>query len=62
MRLSKNVVQERESFLTEIFKSDPNTTAKTANESLKAKYGTYMRLQRVYEIKRDSAKVANEVK
>ena len=58
MRLAKNVVQEREAFLTEMFKNDPTVTAKTANEALKTKYGTYMRLQRVYEIKRDAVKAA----
>jgi hypothetical protein len=58
MRLAKNVVQEREAFLTEMFKNDPTVTAKTANEALKTKYGTYMRLQRVYEIKRDAVKGA----
>lgn len=52
MRLARTVVAEREKFLTEYFTTNKEATAKSANEALKAKFGTEMRLQRVYQIKR----------
>lgn len=52
MRLSRAVVAEREAFLTEFFKTNKDATAKAANEALKAKFKTEMRLQRVYQIKK----------
>lgn len=61
MRLSKAVVAERENFLTEFFKANKDATAKAANEALKAKFNTEMRLQRVYQIKKAATEAA-EVK
>jgi hypothetical protein len=54
MRLKRELVAERESFLKELFKNEPKTSAKDANEALKTKYGKYMRLQRVYDIKKEA--------
>ena len=54
-RLSKIVVEQRETFIKEFFKKNPNGTAAKAQEELKASGipGGAMRPGRVYELKRE---------
>jgi hypothetical protein len=54
MRLSRVAVAEREAFLYQTFLSNPDWTAKQANEALQKTYGKFMRLGRVYTIQREA--------
>lgn len=53
MRISQEMVDQRESFLTTLFQLHPEMSVAKANELLKAKYGSNMRLNRAYEIRQE---------
>lgn len=59
-RLSKDAVQAREAFLFKLFSEKPKLTIPSANEALKAKFGSNMRPQRVSEIRAQAAAKAGE--
>lgn len=52
MRLSKETVAKREQFVKDLFTANPQLSAAKANEQLKAKEGSAMRVTRIYELKK----------
>jgi hypothetical protein len=62
-RLRREIAAEREQFMTDLFKQDPNLSIAKANERLKEKYGANMRLQKAYELRKraQAASVATTV-
>ena len=54
-RLRRELAAEREQFMTDLFKQDPNLSIAKANEKLKEKYGANMRLQKAYELRKRAA-------
>ena len=54
MRLAKTVVTERENFVTDLFRTNPDTTVKSAQEALVARYGRSMSLKRLYELSKSA--------
>ena len=51
MRISKELVKQREDVVVESFKSNPGLTVKEVNELLKSRYGMAMALGRIYALK-----------
>jgi hypothetical protein len=60
MRLSRELVAKRESFLRTLFEGSPTLTAKVANERLAAEFGKKMKLGRIYELRKDVAGAVKE--
>lgn len=62
-RLRRELATEREQFMTDLFKQNPEMSIAKANEQLKAKYGANMRLQKAYELRKraQAASVATTV-
>lgn len=62
-RLRRELATEREQFMTDLFKQNPDMSIAKANEQLKAKYGANMRLQKAYELRKraQAASVATTV-
>lgn len=54
-RISTEVIQKRESFLTELFAQNQTLTINKANELLKAQFGRMMRPFRVAELKNQAS-------
>jgi hypothetical protein len=50
-RISAEKIKEREEFLQNLFKSEPQMPVEKANAALKEKFGSKMRPQRVYELR-----------
>jgi hypothetical protein len=46
---------ERETFMLDIFKSNPGLSAAKANDLFMARFGSKMRVLRVYELRRQAA-------
>lgn len=51
-RLRRELATEREQFMTDLFKQNPEMSIAKANEKLKEKYGANMRLQKAYELRK----------
>lgn len=60
MRLSRELVAKRESFLRTLFEGSPDLTAKAANEKLAAEFGKKMKLGRIYQLRKDVAETVKE--
>lgn len=50
-RLKKTDVEQRETFVLTLFRENPKLSAAKANEKVKAKFGSQMRAQKVYELR-----------
>lgn len=53
MRISQEMIDQREAFLTTLFHMHPEMSIGKANEMLKAKFGSNMRLNRAYELRQE---------
>lgn len=51
-RLKKDDIEQREAFVLALFQEEPGLSAAKANEKVKAKFGSQMRAQRVYELRK----------
>jgi hypothetical protein len=52
-KLKKDDIVVREAFLRELFTQNPGLSAAKANEALKAKFASQMRVSRVYQLQRE---------
>lgn len=57
-RIPNDQIAARESFVFGIFRGDPDLAVQKANEQLKARFGSQMNSQRLYEL-RDRARMVN---
>lgn len=63
MRLSRELVAKRETFLKTLFTTSPNLTAKAANEKLAAEFGgKKMKLGRIYQIRKEAGGLTEPTK
>jgi len=53
MRLSRELVAKRESFVKDLFKAEATMTAKAANERLATEFGKRMKLGRIYQLRKE---------
>jgi hypothetical protein len=58
MRLHKNVVAERESFVLEFVNNQPKATVKEINSALTTKYGKQMSPNRILQLRKPARTLA----
>lgn len=57
-RLKKGEAEQREQFMISLFRKDANLSIPKANKAMQEKFGSKIRLQRAYELRRIAAKGA----